>query len=282
LLEANHRVTENTENHGAPCEIYAFSPCLLLLQSHNIFDFVKFILIRSKVILKKLIAIFIVLVFVSSCGSNSGKKYGRDAMTPSEDSAFQACKKSKETPNLRANYVNEILVLDSILYYDQGIRNELGVRTKVYGEQSNEVRELYGIMRYIDSVNCIKVTKILDEHGWLGINEIGSSGNTTLFLVIQHSDLQIQEKYLPMMRQAVEDGKAEASSLALLEDRVLLRQGKKQLYGSQIEYDPSTLKYLVSPIEDEPNVNKRRASVGLGPLEDYVKIWGIEYSLPKE
>ena len=67
-----------------------------------------------------------------------------------------------------------------------------------------------------------------------------------------------------------------------MEDRVLLKHGKKQLYGSQIEYDTLTDKYIVSPIEDEPNVNKRRASVGLGPLEDYVKIWGIEYVLPKD
>jgi len=36
----------------------------------------------------------------------------------------------------------------------------------------------------------------------------------------------------------------------------------------------------VAPIEDEPNVNKRRASVGLEPLEDYARHWDIEYKLP--
>ncbi|MDT3404368.1 hypothetical protein [Mucilaginibacter terrae] len=39
-------------------------------------------------------------------------------------------------------------------------------------------------------------------------------------------------------------------------------------------------KATIDPIEDEPNVNKRRAAVGLQPLEDYVKQWGIEYHLP--
>lgn len=33
---------------------------------------------------------------------------------------------------------------------------------------------------------------------------------------------------------------------------------------------------------DEPNVNKRRASVGLQPLEDYAKLFGIEYVLPQK
>jgi hypothetical protein len=35
------------------------------------------------------------------------------------------------------------------------------------------------------------------------------------------------------------------------------------------------------PIQDEANVNKRRASVGLQPLEEYAKFFGINYVLPK-
>ncbi len=35
------------------------------------------------------------------------------------------------------------------------------------------------------------------------------------------------------------------------------------------------------PIEDEANVNKRRAAVGLEPLEEYAKHFGIDYVLPK-
>ena len=84
------------------------------------------------------------------------------------------------------------------------------------------------------------------------------------------------------MREAVKNGKAQASHLALLEDRVALGQGKKQIYGSQIHRDPATGKFFVAPIEDEPHVNQRRAAVGLDPLEVYVKMWGIEYKLPEK
>jgi hypothetical protein len=45
-------------------------------------------------------------------------------------------------------------------------------------------------------------------------------GNCALFFVIRHPDLKAQEKYLPMMRQAVKDGKANGSQLAMLEDTV--------------------------------------------------------------
>ena len=85
-----------------------------------------------------------------------------------------------------------------------------------------------------------------------------------------------------MMREAVKNGKAAGSSLALLEDRVALGQEKKQIYGSQIHRDQRTGKYFVAPIEDEFNVNRRRASVGLEPLEDYVKHWNIDYKLPSK
>ncbi|HRU63847.1 MAG TPA: hypothetical protein P5236_05470, partial [Paludibacteraceae bacterium] len=38
-------------------------------------------------------------------------------------------------------------------------------------------------------------------------------------------------------------------------------------------------KYIVSSIEDPDNVNKRRAEIGLGPISDYVKNWGIIWNL---
>jgi hypothetical protein len=41
-----------------------------------------------------------------------------------------------------------------------------------------------------------------------------------LFLVIQHSDSTTQEKYLPLLKQAVKDNRAFGHDLALLEDRV--------------------------------------------------------------
>ena len=34
-------------------------------------------------------------------------------------------------------------------------------------------------------------------------------------------------------------------------------------------------KYFVSPLIDPDNVDKRRASVGLGSLEEYVKNWDM-------
>ncbi|MNX82677.1 hypothetical protein D3C86_1144130 [compost metagenome] len=73
-----------------------------------------------------------------------------------------------------------------------------------------------------------------------------------------------------MMREAVKKGNARASSLALLEDRVALKQGKKQIYGSQISWNMKTNEGFVAPLEDPDNVDLRRAEVGLPSLQAYL------------
>ena len=172
-----------------------------------------------------------------------------------------------------------VAILDSIYVEDQTYRQQIDGIEKKYGWESKEMKAHWKIINEKDSINLIKVKSILDKYGWLGADVVGGQGNSTLFLVIQHSDQATQEKYLPMMREAVKNGKAQGSSLALLEDRAALGQGKRQIYGSQIGRDPETQIYYVSPLEDPDNVDKRRAGVGLGPLSDYVSRWQIKWDV---
>lgn len=172
-----------------------------------------------------------------------------------------------------------IAILDTIYQEDQKYRIQLQEIEKQYGWESNEVKDHWKIINERDSINLIKVKKILDERGWLGSNIVGDQGNSTLFLVIQHSDLETQEQYLPMMRDAAKKGNADASSLALLEDRVALRKGEKQIYGSQIGRNEETGQYYVFPLIDPDNVDKRRTEVGLGSIQDYVSFFGMTWNV---
>lgn len=172
-----------------------------------------------------------------------------------------------------------IAILDSIYQSDQTYRRQIGEIEEEYGRESDEMKAHWKLISETDSLNLIKVKKILDERGWLGPNVVGNQGNSTLFLVIQHSDLETQVKYLPMMREAVKLGNAQASSLALLEDRVALGQGKRQIYGSQIGVDQETGEYYVLPLIEPENVNERRKEVGLGSIEDYISNWGLTWDI---
>ncbi len=165
--------------------------------------------------------------------------------------------------------------LEAIYEDDQKYRLMLEDVEQKYGRESAELQRLWGTINEKDSVNLLKVSAIIDRYGWLGPDEVGSDGSETLFFVIQHNNLSVQEKYLPMMREAVKKGKARGSNLALLEDRVNMRNGRKQIYGSQIRQTPKTGEYWIFPIEDPKNVDKRRAEVGLGNLSEYVSNWGL-------
>jgi hypothetical protein len=55
-----------------------------------------------------------------------------------------------------------------------------------------------------------------------------------------------------------------------------MRQGKKQYYGSQIVFAKNG-QPEVYPIDDEENVDERRLSVGLEPMNVYASHFGIEY-----
>lgn len=172
-----------------------------------------------------------------------------------------------------------VAMLDTIFEEDQKYRHQIDEIEKQFGRNSPEMEAHWDLIIEKDSINLIKVKKILDERGWLGADIISGRGNSTLFLVIQHSDLETQLKYLPMMREAVLKGNADASSLALLEDRTALGLGKKQIYGSQIGRDNETGVFYVLPLEDPANVDIRRKEVGLGTLQDYVVNWEIIWNV---
>ena len=179
--------------------------------------------------------------------------------------------------NNENKYVKLTEQLDSIFETDQSLRMIVDSIEQKYGFESEETQGIWQKIHENDSINLIKIDSIISKYGWLGVDKIGEKGNAALFLVIQHSDLKTQEKYLPIMKEAVKKGNANGSELALLIDRIEMFNGRPQVYGSQIQYIDG--KYTIYKIIDEKNVNKRRSEVGLQPLEEYVKIWNIDYKL---
>ncbi len=170
----------------------------------------------------------------------------------------------------------QLLKIDEL---DQRYRNQIDYIETKYGRGSKEIQELFKKMDSADLINLVQVKGIIEKYGWLGYKEIGSQANTAIFTVIQHSDQATQEKYLPLMREAVRNGKAKASALALLEDRVALQQGRMQNYGSQLLWSAKKNNYFILPLDDPDNVDKRRAAVGLQPLAEYVRTWNIKWDV---
>jgi hypothetical protein len=141
-----------------------------------------------------------------------------------------------------------------------------------------ERAKLWAEQNAIDKANQARIDEILKTHGWPGKKEFGPKAALAAFLVVQHSTPEMMKRYLPVLQNAMENGDANKESVALLDDRVRMIEGRPQRYGSQVRRDPNTGKMTFWHIEDEESVDKRRAEMGLGPLAEYAKRFkGLEY-----
>jgi hypothetical protein len=175
------------------------------------------------------------------------------------------------TPSTPANTVAAARAeLEAMHATDQPGRLQVIEAEKQHGRNSAPVRELWTKQSAIDQQNIGRLEAIVAAHGWPKRSVFGAKAASAAFLILQHADLGYQKKYLPMVREAAAANEMQRSSLALLEDRVRLREGKSQIYGSQVrrnakdEWEPTDL-------EDPANVDARRATVGLQPLADYLE-----------
>ncbi|MDI3320999.1 DUF6624 domain-containing protein [Pinibacter soli] len=195
---------------------------------------------------------------------------------PRFDTLMQHIKNTKErtAPNQNLEWTN---YLDSIFLEDQAIRRKWQKAAKTYGYNSQEALRYWPEMQLKDSMNLIAITSFIDTYGWQSEETVGSTGNSTLFLVIQHADSTNWEKYLPLLKKAVSQKKAKPQDLALLTDRLSLAKHGYQIYGSQVHQDATTKKMVFDPIKNEKNVDKRRKKMNLQPLSEYGKYFGIDY-----
>ncbi|MEZ4801106.1 MAG: DUF6624 domain-containing protein, partial [Flavobacteriales bacterium] len=172
--------------------------------------------------------------------------------------------------------------LEAIYVKDQTLRQLISDAEKKFGEDSPEMNYYWGLMAQEDSLNELEVIAIIDEFGWPGKSLVGGKANTAVWLVIQHASLELQEKYLPLMRASVEKGESQGNHLALLEDRIQMYQGKPQVYGSQITKNMETNEWKLHELIEPEYVDQRRAAVGLGPLSEYVMRWNIVFDVPQK
>jgi len=160
---------------------------------------------------------------------------------------------------------------------DQGPRRAMGPMQQRYPNGGPQLDSLYQQMKLHDTQNEARVKAIIAQYGWPGPSLVGRAGSSTVFLVLQHANLATIQEYLPLIRQATAKGELGKGELALMEDRVLIFQNKPQVYGSQVRSNTAG-KMEFFPIADEAHVDERRATMDLGPLAEYAKLFNFTYT----
>ena len=123
----------------------------------------------------------------------------------------------------------------------------------------------------VDSTNQVIVARLLDS-GWpQGLSE---EANNAIWLVIDHAPIDYQLRYMPLIEEQVATGAISKSQYATLFDRIRMRQGEPQRYGTQTVQRRSAeqnASIYVWPIENPRKLNRLRRAMGLTPIKRYCR-----------
>ncbi|REC46291.1 DUF6624 domain-containing protein [Chryseobacterium pennipullorum] len=183
--------------------------------------------------------------------------------------------------------VNETLKkeLDEVMKMDQGYRMLFDGITPEKKEQllkdlnidkEEFKKKSWQLVVERDSLNMMKVEKIISQYGYPGKTLVGEPTNKAAWYVIQHS-AKIG-KYLPLIKDAGKKKEIPFTWVAMMEDRYLMQTGLEQIYGTQgsgkfwEENGKAYETQYIWPIKDPVNVNKRRKEAGFpNTMEEYAK-----------
>jgi hypothetical protein len=146
-------------------------------------------------------------------------------------------------------------ILSEVYISDQKIRRENNLIK--YAKEDHRNQEL--------------VISIIEKCGMPTLHEVNQEQMNAIWLGLQHTESKYRIKYFPLIEKAVKNGDLSKEQYALMKDRILMDEGKPQLFGSQIKN--GKLYDLAEP----ETVNQRRQEMGLEPIEDYLKGFDITF-----
>lgn len=148
------------------------------------------------------------------------------------------------------------------------------VRTSFQAEGEHHSGATLKSVMEVDRANLARMKAIVKVQGFPTTAQVGPDGVEAAMLLVQHADVDpgFQQSVLSLAQpRAGKD--VSGDTFAMLEDRVSIRQGHPQRYGSQLDFKDGHL-VPQQPIDDLEEVDKRRDSVGLMPLQSYICMVG--------
>lgn len=163
-------------------------------------------------------------------------------------------------------------ILEEVYDNDQAAREW----TKGMSSLTADEIEAYATeMERVDSLNQAIVFDILDKDGWP--SNLSNKANQAIWIVIDHSNLAFQRKYLYLVKEKAEECILEKADYAILNDRVLMGEGKPQIYGTQIKMnativdDEIAMQFFLWPVENPIVLDSLRNTMGLSPIKEYLQ-----------
>ncbi len=162
--------------------------------------------------------------------------------------------------------------IDSLLTIDQQVQNDM-----ILAYQNNEGQKIRDSLEAVKTEtfkrNISVLKEIISQKGLPTYQLVGKESSNNFLTLVNHSfsDIPFQEKVAKLAKPEVKNKNISAPNLALMIDKMRIKSGRKQLYGTQCDYDEqgnAIIKNLFKP----KAVDKRRKNMGLTPLSEYLKM----------
>jgi hypothetical protein len=119
----------------------------------------------------------------------------------------------------------------------------------------------------VDERNARRMREIVSEIGWPTRSKVGAEAEHMAWLLVQHAEIEFQRECLPLMTREPADEVC-PQHLAYLSDRIRVREGKPQRYGTQLQRRGDGWAPLAT--EEPETLDARRRAVGLEPISEYL------------
>ena len=146
-------------------------------------------------------------------------------------------------------------------------------------ESARVPEALQSLALEISELHTETLKEIIALHGWPSKSQVEKQGIQAIFQLIQHThDLMFQQDMLPLVIQSFVDKEGiTGQEVAEFTDRILIKLGKKQVFGTQAKLINS--KVIFAKIENENSVDQLRAQMDLPPLAEYKQTLKVFYGL---
>lgn len=187
--------------------------------------------------------------------------------TPNYQALVQAL---KDTILVQQEKLNPQLIkrLEKLRILDQEPRTMLSRLGEHHADTSQQIKDLWRVIRYLDCANVDTLENIIAEFGFPGMDKVGPEGNKTAWLVLQHADADVMERYNDTFKRSCQQGLTPMKYYAYFYDRLLILRGNTKVkYGCVFARHSDGQYYM--DVEDPGCINRIRESVGLEPWDSY-------------
>lgn len=147
---------------------------------------------------------------------------------------------------------------------------EIDFTTLPPAERQPAMAAMWSAIGAVDKANETTLLKMLPPEGWFYKSVYGEGPANTAFLIVQHSDVELWRRFLPILEPLVATGEVDGQSFGLMYDRLAVADGRPQRYGTQLTCKAGKLVVDYADIEDAEQVEERRRSMGFSwTLSEY-------------